>query len=42
VEFGFAQVSGEALGATRVELAERMTAHLRATAKRYRIPANKV
>jgi hypothetical protein len=42
VEFGFAQVSGEALGATRSELVARMTAHLRATAKRYRIPADRV
>jgi hypothetical protein len=42
VEFGFAQVSGEALGATRSELVERMTAHLRATAKRCRIPADRV
>ena len=42
VEFGFAQVSGEALGATRGELVDRMTAHLRATARRYRVPADRV
>jgi hypothetical protein len=42
VEFGFAQVNGDALGATRSELVERMTTHLRAAAKRYRIPADKV
>jgi hypothetical protein len=42
VEFGFAQVGGDALGATRGELVERMTAHLRAAAKRYRIPADRV
>jgi len=40
VEFGFAQMNEGGLGATRSELVERMTAHLRATAKRYRIPAH--
>jgi thymidylate kinase len=42
VEFGFAQVSNEALGASRTELVARMTTHLRAAAKRYRVPADKV
>jgi len=42
VEFGFAQVSSDALGATRGEVVNRMTAHLRAAAKRYRIPADRV
>jgi len=34
VEFGLAQVSGDALGATRAQLASRMSAHLRAAARR--------
>ena len=35
VEFGFAQVTGDALGATRAQLVDRMAAHLRATARRH-------
>jgi hypothetical protein len=42
VEFSFAQVNEDALGATRAEFVERMTAHLRATAKRYRSPADRI
>ena len=35
VEFGFEQVTGEALGATRAQLADRMATQLRATARRH-------
>jgi hypothetical protein len=42
VEFGFSRVTGEALGATRSEVVARMTAHLRAIAKRYRVPAHRL
>ncbi|OLC76083.1 MAG: hypothetical protein AUH72_19460 [Acidobacteria bacterium 13_1_40CM_4_65_8] len=42
VEFGFAQVTKVALGATRAQLVDRMATHLRANARRHGVPAMKV